>query len=295
MTALMDYVRRKHKRITHAGTLVDVVAGMDNHMISIGEQRNERYWHASKLGICKLSAWRYIRGERGIPTRAGQWERSARGGHLIQALYEESLKHLDMLIAREVKLDSKEMVEALGEPQPFLASDYGMAGTVDGIGWYRGRRVLIEFKTARLDAWKMLGDNSEADKLSKWYIQVQVYMACTGLRDCLLFAICRDNLALDCFHVREDPQAQEYFLQRAFDLWYEHVLPGIEPEAEPSESNCLFCPYVHDCKYAMATPEKIAAIARLRIKNRGLQPDTDAHWLDDTDDALSALFNESAA
>lgn len=281
MKPLSDFLAGRNLRIYHGPELRGLADQIDNWLISQYEDRDEHYVHASKLSGCPLSIYEYVTGNRGETVTTGRWERTKRGGHFFQEMFEAALAHEIgarflsrklWIIDREIPLDHERMIPALGRSQPFPAKDFGIAGTVDNILVdEHGVRYLGEWKTCTKDDWSELGTGNQRDKLSyKWYIQVQVYLACTDLPHGLVFAVNRDSFALECFYIEQDAEVQDYLLERASTLYYEHIRRGVAPEPEPSSGNCLFCSFKKSCAYSKANDTAFARILQGKIIKRSL-------------------------
>ena len=242
-------VRKKALEVSLIGPIIDTQTLKDEN----DNRRASRSFHASSIGDCGRKQWYGLRGFPQDPAvDHGHWRRDANAGNAIHDQYQS------MLIRAGVVLSTDDALAAAGWKRedytvelpkyalelPLPPNPYRIGGRIDAIVRVEGTNWIMDIKTVKEKDFAAMTPGNY--KFKKYMAQLNVYMFFTGIRNALIWLICRNDSKMREFQVYYDEEWCENQIQRIARL-KEMVDSSELPPAEPDFFGCSFCSFSTFC------------------------------------------------
>lgn len=239
------------KRPTKVQLLEPII---DQVTFTLEEQstRVPRSFHASSIEDCGRKQWYGLRGFAPAPRMDHpEYIRDASAGNAIHEQYQNLLKASGNLLTLQQVLDITGWQRSdlphdapeIAIEMPLKTNQYLIGGRIDAIVNIDNTVFIVDIKTTKDKAFHELPSGY---KYKKFYAQLQVYMHLTNIHQAIILAVNRNDSTMKEYVVEYD---KDWCIDQ-FDRIHELKLlldQNILPVAEPSWSNCSFCPFVAIC------------------------------------------------
>jgi hypothetical protein len=179
---------------------------------------------------------------------SGRIRRLFRRGHNEEAIFIKDLKSIGF----KIKIGE----EINGQVQQIKANLGGhVAGSLDGVGYYKDEVYVLEFKTHNLKSFKELIESGVKKSKLTHYIQVQLYCHSQNINKCLYLAVCKDNDELYSEIITYDESVALQYLERAKVISITSHPPAKISES-PSWYKCVMCPAYDFCHQNKSIEQK---------------------------------------